>query len=143
MSRIVGPRRLGLVCAGVLAAGAWFVASSVGEPSHGPSKPGLDAGGSVAHTSAARPAASARFIYVYELGHVPGKKFKMFIARCPSAYPHPIGGVFDSSSVRVFLSTDRPSPDEKPIGSAKGWAIGVANFGQSSADVTAGAVCAQ
>ena len=143
MSRITGPRRVGLVCASALAVLALFVANSVGDSSSSSSKTASVGGWTVTHTSAAHSASGIKFVYVYASGHVLGGHFFGGDIHCPHGYPHPIGGLFDSGSINVFLSTDRPAPFKKSAGSATGWNIGVTNTGSSSAALLAGAVCAQ
>jgi hypothetical protein len=144
MSRITRPRLVGLACASVLAVLALFVGNGVGDPSSNSSKTTSDSGWTVTHTSAAHIASGGvKFVYVYVKARVQGGQFLGGPINCPRRYPHPIGGLFDSTSVRVFLSTDRPSPFIASAGSAKGWNIGVTNVGSSAARVLAGAVCAQ
>lgn len=63
-------------------------------------------------------------------GHAGGGTLK-----CPTSFPHPIGGQFASSSPEVVLSASYKN-------GATGWVTGLSNFGSSSATVQIGIVCA-
>lgn len=143
MSRITRPRRVGLVCASALAVLALFVTNSVGDSSSSSSKTASSGGWTVTHTSAAHSASGIKFVYVYASAHVGGGHFFGGDIHCPHGFPHPIGGFFDSGSINVFLSTNRPAPLHKSASSATGWNIGVTNTGSSATALLAGAVCAQ
>jgi hypothetical protein len=126
-----------------LAVLALFVANSVGDSSSSSSKTASVGGWTVTHASAAHSASGIKFVYVYASGHVQPGRFTGGEIDCTHGFPRPIGGFFDSPSIKVLLSTSRPAPYHKSVGSAKGWNIGVTNIGSSAAPVLVGAVCAQ
>ena len=136
MPRPTRIRVLGCSVCGALAALGVFVATSVGNPSNSFSKSASATGwASVRPTASA--AAGGKYKYVEVTGHVAGGQFITGTIKCPKAFPHAVGGFFDSNSVSVFESTSRPGTT-----STSNWVVGLTNTGSATANVIAGAVCA-
>ena len=81
--------------------------------------------------------------YVYGTATLqPGQEFTGGL-RCPSKFPHPISGGFDSNSGKTFMTTSRPDPPGTSAHSAHTWMIGEVNLDTQPANVIAVLVCAK
>jgi hypothetical protein len=91
--------------------------------------------------SAAAMKQGVKFAYVYGTTTVPPGQFFGAALRCPSKFPHPVSGGFDSDSNKVFASTNRPDPEFSTVRKARDWEVGVTNLDSSPASVMAVVVC--
>jgi hypothetical protein len=88
----------------------------------------------------AKPGVSITYVYG-QTTLQPGQEFTGNL-RCPSKFPHPIGGGFDSNSNKTVLTTNRPDP----IGTSahtNTWAVGTVDLDTQPANVLAVVTCAK
>jgi hypothetical protein len=93
--------------------------------------------------SAAAVKPGIRIAYVYGRRTVQPGEFFGAPLRCPSQFPHPVSGGFDSNSTKVVLTTNRPNPPFVTARMAKAWVVGVTNLDTSPANVMAVVACEQ
>jgi hypothetical protein len=84
-----------------------------------------------------------KFAYVWGSATVQPGQFHIGALKCPSKFPHPISGGFDSDSNNTYLVTSRPDPLSAGAQAVHRWAIGVTNTDTKAHGVTAVVVCAQ
>lgn len=93
--------------------------------------------------SAAALKQGVKVAYVYGTKTIQPGQFFGASLRCPSKFPHPVSGGFDSNSNKVFGSTNRPNPVFSTARTARAWAVGVTNLDSSPANIIAVVVCEQ
>lgn len=139
-------RRISAAAVAVVVVVAVSAVAASGFGSAKPARHVTDAGSwTPTHHAVAASAAPKGVKFTYVLGTkdvAPGANFTAPLA-CPKSYPHPIGGLFDSNSAKVFLATSRPNPAGATAAKANAWEVGVTNMDTVPATVVAGAVCVQ
>jgi hypothetical protein len=93
--------------------------------------------------SVAAAKAGVKIAYVRGTATVPPGQFFGAPLKCPARFPHPISGLFDSTSNKAALTASRPDPPGAAAASARSWFVGVTNLDTTPAQVGAGVVCAR